>query len=68
MVNFVCTPPSSRITLTVAMETMHCFKVQLSLSLGTKIICISRVPVNDLAPVKNCLGGCKVATDGLCIV
>ena len=36
------------------------FIVQLSLSLGTRIICISRVPINDMAPMKNCLGGCKV--------
>ena len=55
MVNFVCTPPSSRIMLTVAMEAVHFFMVQLSLALGT-----SWVPINDLAPVKICLGGCKV--------
>ena len=48
----------------VAMETMHFFIVQLSLSLRTKILCISGVPMNDLAPMKNCPGGggggCKV--------
>ena len=47
----------------VAMETMHFFIVQLSLSLRTKILCISGVPMNDLAPMKNCpggVGGCKV--------
>ena len=60
MVNFLCTPPCSRIALTVAMETMHFFIVQLSLSLRTKILCISGVPMNDLAPMKNCPGGCKV--------
>ena len=60
MVNFVCTPPCSRIALTVAMETMHFFIVQLSLSLRTKILCIFGVPMNDLAPMKNCPGGCKV--------
>ena len=60
MVNFVCTHPCSRIAITVAMETMHFFKVQLSLSLRTKILCISGVPMNDLAPMKNCPGGCKV--------
>ena len=60
MVNFVCTPPCSRIALTVAMETMYFFIVQLSLSLRTKILCISGVPMNDLAPMKNCPGGCKV--------
>ena len=45
----------------VAMETMHFFIVQLSLSLRTKILCVSWVPMNDLAPMKNCPGGgCKV--------
>ena len=33
------------------------FIVQLSLSLRTKILCISGVPMNDLAPMKNCPGG-----------
>ena len=45
------------------METMDFFIVQLSLSLRTKILCISGVPMNDLAPMKNCPGGgggCKV--------
>ena len=44
----------------VTMETMDFFIVQLSLSLRTKILCISGVPMNDLAPMKNCPGGCKV--------
>ena len=42
---------------TVAMETMHVFIVQLRLSLRTKILCISGVPGNDLATMKNCPGG-----------
>ena len=42
------------------METMHFFIVQTSFSLRTKIVCISGVPMNDLAPMKNCPGGCKV--------
>ena len=58
MTNCICTPPCSRIMLMVAMETMHFF--QKSLSLRTKILCISGVPMNDLAPLKNCPGGCKV--------
>ena len=69
MVNYVCIPLCSRIALTVAMETMHFFIVQLSLSLRTKILCISGVPVNDLAPMKNCPGGCKVgqiSSRGIC--
>ena len=60
MVDFLCTLPCSRIDLTVAMETMDFFILQLSLSLRTKIFCISGVPMNDLAPMKNCPGGCKV--------
>ena len=36
----------------------HAFStVQLSLSLRTKFVCISGVPRNDLAPMKNCPGG-----------
>ena len=31
--------------------------VQLSLSLRTKILCISGVTMNNLAPMKNCPGG-----------
>ena len=42
------------------METMHYFKVQKSLSLKTKILCISWVPMYDLAPMKYCPVGCKV--------
>ena len=57
MIKFVCIPLSPRIALTVAMETMHCFKVQLSLSLRTKSFCISMIPMNDLAPMKNCARG-----------
>ena len=32
------------------------FIVQKSLSLRTKILCISGVPINDLAPMRNCHG------------
>ena len=49
--------------LMVAMETMHFFIEQKSLSLRTKILCICGVPMNDLAPMNNCPwggGGCKV--------
>ena len=52
------------LTLTVAMETMHFLIVQTSFSLRTKILSISGVPMNDLAPMKNYpgVGGreCKV--------
>ena len=45
---------------TVAMETMPFLIVQKSLALKKKNLCISGVPMNDLAPMKNCHGGCKV--------
>ena len=59
MTYFVCPPLCSRITSMVAMETMHFFIVQKSLALKTNILCISRVPMNDLAPMKNCHGGAR---------
>ena len=61
MTNLVCTPPCSRIMLMVAMETMHFFIEQKSLSLITKMIFIPGVPMNDLAPLKNSPGrGCAM--------
>ena len=54
MTNCICTPP-----MLVAMETMHFFIVQKSLSSRTKILCISGVPMNDLAPMQNCPGGAR---------
>ena len=47
--------PHAKIMLTVAMETMKFFIVQIS-SLRTKFLCISGVPINDMAPMKNCPG------------
>ena len=46
----------------VAMETMHFFIEQKSLSVTTKMICISGVQLNDLAPLKESPweGMCKV--------
>ena len=46
--------PCSRIMLTIAMEIMNLFIVQISLSSRTKILCVSGVPINDLALMKNC--------------
>ena len=43
--------------VTVGMETMHVFIVQLSLSLRTNFFCISGVPGNDLSTMKNCPRG-----------
>ena len=40
----------------VAMETMHFFIEQKSLSLTTIMIYISGVPMNDLAPFKDSPG------------
>ena len=60
MVNFLCTPPCSRIALTVAMETMHFFHSAIEFIFEDKFFCISGVQMNDLAPMKNCPGGCKV--------
>ena len=43
----------------VAMETMHLFIEQNSLSSTTKILCISGNPMNEMAPLKDCPGrGC----------
>ena len=56
MTNFACTPPCSRIMLMVAMGTMQFFIEQKSLSLTTKILCISGVPLKDLVPLKDCPG------------
>ena len=45
--------------LLVAMETMYFLIEQKSLSLTTKIMCISEVPMNVLTPLKDCPGrGC----------
>ena len=53
--NFVCTPLYSRITLTDAIETMHFFHSTKEFTFED-IFCISWVPMNDLAPMKNCPG------------
>ena len=49
--------PMLKNLVTVAMETMHVFIVQLSLSLRKIFFCISGVPGNDLATMKNRPGG-----------
>ena len=56
MTNFVCT------THVYGCHGNHAFVfiVQKSLSLRTKNLYISGVPMNDLAPMKNCPWGCKV--------
>ena len=59
MTNLVCSPPCARNMLMVAMETMHFYIEQKSLSLTTKMVCNSGVPTNHLAPLKDSPGrGC----------
>ena len=53
MIAFVCTPPSIRITLWVAMETMLFHTAQMSLYFGT-FLRIQVVQRNKLAPKINC--------------
>ena len=55
MIAFVCTPPSIRITLWVAMVTMHFHKAQISLYFET-CFRVQGVPGNNLAPMKNSPG------------
>ena len=42
--------------LTVAMETMHFFNSAKEFIFEDIFLCISRVLMNDLAPMKNCPG------------
>ena len=51
MIAFVCTSPSIRITLWVAMVTMHFHKDQMSLYFGTFFFRVQGVPGNNLAPI-----------------
>ena len=53
--------PMLKIPLTIDMEAIHfCIVERRFISLRTKVVCISGVQVNDLGPMKNCPGGCKV--------
>ena len=51
--------PCTRITITVDMETMHCYILQKILSLRTKILWISGATMNDLAPMQTCPGDAR---------
>ena len=55
MIAFVCTPPSIRITLWVAMVIMHFHREQMSLYLE-HFFRVQGVPGNKLVPLKNCPG------------
>ena len=60
MTNFVCTSPCSRFTSTVAMKTMRFIHCANEFMFEDNFFCISGVLINDLAPMKNCPGRCKV--------
>ena len=63
MSNFVGRPPFSNL-LWVAIETMQYHIAQTKIFLRTPSFPIQRVPMNNLAPMKNCPGGCKVTLIG----
>ena len=56
MSNFVGIPPFSN-SLRVAMETMRFHIAQTKIFLRTPSFRIQGVPMNNLAPMKNCPGG-----------
>ena len=57
MIDFVGLPPFLRIALPVAMETMHFHIAQTNLFRRTTLFCIKWLPINNLAPMRNCPGG-----------
>ena len=59
MIAFVCTHPSIRITVGIAMVTMYFHKAQMSLNFGTFFFRVQGVPGNNLATMKI-VRGCKV--------
>ena len=61
MIGFVGLPPSLRIALGVVMETMHFHIVQTGLFLRTTLFRIKGVPMSNLAPMRNCPGGTRLA-------
>ena len=56
MSNFVGRPPFSN-SLRVAIETMQYHIAQTKFFLRTPLLHIQGVPINNLAPLKNCPGG-----------
>ena len=59
MSNFVGRPPFSN-SPGVAIETMQFHIAQTKFFSRTPLFCIQGVPINNLAPLKNCPGGSKV--------
>ena len=57
MITFVGVPPFSN-PLWVAMETMH-FHIAQTNFFRTPLFRIQGVPINNLAPMKNCPGGAR---------
>ena len=64
MIDFVHvgTPTFLRITFWVAMETMH-FRVAKISCFYDKMFRKLRYPMKDMAPMRNCHVGCKVASN-----
>ena len=63
MSNFIGRPPFSNL-LWVGIETMQFHIAQTKFFLRTPSFPIQGVPMNNLAPMKNCPGGCKVTLIG----
>ena len=61
MIGLLATLPFSRITLRVAMETMHFHTTKTGLVFYENFISHSGVPINNLASMRNCPGGCEVS-------
>ena len=54
MVVFVSTPPFRRISLWVAIETMHLDLARISFFLGTNLWGMTGVPMNNPTPMETC--------------
>ena len=57
MIDFVGIPPFLRIALPVAVETIHFNIAQTILFFRTTLFRIKGLPLNNLAPMRNCPGG-----------
>ena len=60
MIDFVGTPLFLRITLRVAMATIHFHIAKTGLFLGNIYFLIQGIQENNLPLMKNCPGWCKV--------
>ena len=59
MIGLLATPPFPRITLRVAMETMHFHKTQTGSVFYENFISHSGILMNNLASMRNCPGGAR---------